>query len=175
MASTDRKAPTGKWEPPKPEIGHALGCLVMAWSLIETTLEVCIWKQTDLTPLSSSIFTAGMQFKARLATLRSQLHRFPKDPKTKRALKVLDEIAKVQDRNDIMHSIIGGSTDMVWFMRRITASHFSSKIENYDKKRLLDAALKCSTLAADLMNALGVTKDDYLHFCQNSHNAANSL
>jgi hypothetical protein len=172
MAATRRLAPSGRWEMPNEALTQALGQFIMAWSLVESTIEVAICKQLGLAPLESSIITAGLMFKARATILQSLLKRSPR--KNAKAIEIIQEIQDVDDRNDILHSIIGGSKNTIWFNRRKTQRKFSSKIEFYDRERLLLACLKCSDLAGQLQQALEITNEDYLTFFQESHNAANS-
>lgn len=174
MRAKHAKAPSGKWESPDDRLAGALGRFVMAWSLVEAAIEVGIHKQIERTPLFASIITAGLQFKGRRAILSSLLSRIPKHENAE-ALRILGEIGKLQDRNDIMHSVIGGDKNAIWFNRRITANEFTSKIEYYDVNRFLAAALECSDLAGKLMAALGITGEEYTAFFQDAHNSANSL
>lgn len=173
MAKETAKAPSGNWEMPDEQLASALGYFVMSWSCIEAAIEIGIHKQIERTPLFSSIMTASLMHKTRSAILSSLLSRFPDENRD--AIAALDEIGRVQDRNDIMHSVIGGSRTQIWFNRRVTASKFSSKIEYYDRHRLLVAAQTCSQLATRLMAALGITPADYADFFQDAHNAANKL
>ena len=171
MNKAPEPAPTGKWEMPKPHIAQMLGYFVMAWSLIEAAIEVGIGKQLGIKPLESSIVTAGLMFKARASILASLLNRDPSKNAT--ALSLLKEIQAIEDRNDILHSVVGSGTNQIWFNRRKTKNKFSSKIERYNWERLSATVLSISQLAGDLMAALDVTQGDYLKFFQDSHNAAN--
>ncbi len=81
----------------------------------------------------------------------------------------------ITDRNDILHSVAGGSTNDIWFNRRKTDVVFSSKIVRYDTAKLLNIALKCSQLSSDIMSDLGITKADYVSFFQQAHNKANQV
>lgn len=156
---------------PDPKLAQMLGHFVMAWSLIEAAIEVGIGKQLGMKPLETSIVTAGLMFKARASILMSLLNR---DPATNaKAISILKEIEGIEDRNDIMHSIIGGSADQIWFNRRKTRNKFTSKIERYNQLRLNSAVLGISELSGDLMRELGITRDDYLNFFQEAHNAVN--
>jgi hypothetical protein len=168
-----RPAPTGKWEMPNPELTHRLGQFVMAWSLIETTIEIGIGKELGTAPLETSIVTAGLMFKARASILMSLLNR--DSTKNADALSLLKEIRNLEDRNDFMHSVIGGSADLLWFNRRKTNEKFTSKIENYPIVRMNTALLHCTELSVKLGKALKITKEDYLKFFQESHNAANNI
>ncbi|RTL90035.1 hypothetical protein EJV44_22090 [Ancylobacter aquaticus] len=174
METRIREAPAGDWEmPDDASVLTSLGQFVMAWSLAESTVEVCIAKQLGLTPLDGSIVTAGLQFRSRQALLASLLAR--DTPPNTAAIAVLKEMGSIGDRNDILHSVVGGSKAGVWFNRRKTGPNkFTSKIEKYDASRLKMLVLKCSTLASDLMAALDVSADDYKRFFQESHNAVNS-
>jgi hypothetical protein len=89
------------------------------------------------------------------------------------ARKFLKEIEDIEDRNDIMHSVIGGSASQIWFNRRKVRRKFTSKIEKYDQVRINSTVLHIADLSGKLMSALGITRDDYLAFFQESHNAAN--
>lgn len=155
-----------------PHILMMLGNFVLAWSLIESTIEVGIGKQLGTAPLETSIVTAGLMFKARAAILMSLLNRDPK--KNEQALNVLKKIEKIEDRNDIMHSVVGGAKNQIWFNRRKTKRIFQSKIETYDAVRMSGLVLEVADLSVSLMKALGVDKDHYLAFFQQSHNAVNS-
>jgi len=166
------EAPTGDWERPEPTLAAALGHFVMAWSLVESTLEVAIAKQLRLWPLDGSIVTAGLMFQGRANLLLSLLNRSPS--RNRDAIATVKAMQGIQDRNDILHSVLGGSTEFIWFNRRRIQQEFTSKIEVYDQKRLLEAARRCSDLSTELMNALGISKADYESFFQETHNAANS-
>ncbi len=87
-------------------------------------------------------------------------------------ISLLKQIERVEDRNDIMHSVIGGSAEQIWFNRRKTKRTFTSKIERYDQSRINSVVLEIAELSGKLMEALGITKDEYLRFFQESHNAA---
>jgi hypothetical protein len=171
MNKSPKLAPTGKWQMPDPKLTEMLGHFIMAWSLIEAAIEVGIGKQLGTKPHESSIVTAGLMFKARSSILMSLLNREPQ--KNERAIQVLKKIEDIEDRNDIMHSVIGGSADQIWFNRRKTKRKFTSKIENYNQVRLNSVVLATSQLAGELMKALGIERHDYLTFFQESHNAAN--
>lgn len=166
-----QKAPTGKWRPAEPVLVQALGHFLIAWSTIEATLEVCIAKQLRLKPLEGSIITAGLMFQARASILLSLLNRAPQQNTD--AIRIVKEIQNIQDRNDILHSVIGGNRQQIWFNRRRTKEKFSSKIEVYHAPRLAMAALRCAELSSALMASLGVNKRYYLRFFQHSHTAAN--
>jgi hypothetical protein len=167
------KAPSGQWEPPDPSLIHALGQFVMSWSLIESTLEIGISKQLKLDPLEASIVTAGAQFRNRAAILMSLLNRDP--PANASAIKTIKNIQNISHRNDILHSVVGGSATTIWFNRRKTGDQFASKIEVYDLTRLSEAAAECTDLATTLMADLGISPDDYRMFFQEAHNAANKV
>lgn len=171
MSKAPDPAPTGKWQMPDPKLAEMLGHFVMAWSLIEATIEVGIGKQLGTKPLESSIVTAGLMFQTRASILMSLLNREP--IKNAKAIKILKEIEDVEDRNDIMHSVIGGSATQIWFNRRKAKRKFTSKIETYNQVRINSTVLAVSELAGRLMTALGISRDDYLAFFQESHNAAN--
>jgi len=174
MAKERQKpAPTGQWEMPNDEVLIALGRFVLSWSNIEATIEAGIYKQTGLPPLESSIITAGLMTKARADILSSLLHRDP--DANANAISILKEIRNIGDRNDILHGIIGGSKDKVWFNRRRTSVKFSSKIENYSHIRLNTLTARCAVLAADLFEALDLSKDEWLKFLQDSHNEAKKV
>jgi hypothetical protein len=165
-------APTGKWERHDSKLVEMLGNFVLAWSLIESTIEIGIGKQLGTKPLETSIVTAGLMFRARSSILSSLLQRDP--VKNADAIAVLKEIEKIEDRNDIMHSVIGGSANQIWFNRRKTQKRFSSKIEHYNQIRMNSTVLAVADLSTQLMAALGVSREDYLAFFQQSHNAVNS-
>jgi hypothetical protein len=168
-----QKAPSGQWGMPADMLAAALGHFVMAWSSVEAVIEVAIKKQLRLKPLESSVVTAGLQFKARCSILMSLLNREPE--KYADAIAALKAMKNIQDRNDILHSVIGGSKTVIWFNRRRTDDTFKSKIEKYDCMRLWNAALQCGDLSTALMKALKITKRDYLAFFHTAHNAANKL
>jgi hypothetical protein len=172
-AKKAEKAPTGKWEMPDPSISAALGTFIMAWALIDSVIEVCIAKQLGLRAIDGSIVTAGLQFRSRSSLLLSLLNRTPL--KNAKAIKIVKDMQGIQDRNDILHSVIGSSKSVVWFNRRKTGATFTSKIEKYDRDRLLIAALRCSELTTKLMKAQGVSNNDYSAFFQATHNEANKL
>jgi hypothetical protein len=166
------KAPSGNWEAPEVRLAAALGHFVMAWSLVESTIEVAIAKQLRLFPLDSSILTAGLMFQGRANILLSLLNR--SSARNTDAISIVKKMQNLGDRNDIMHSVIGGAKSVIWFNRRRTQEVFSSKIEKYDINRLLDAALRCSDLATELMTALGIKKEDYTSFFQDAHNSVSN-
>ena len=166
-----QKAPDGKWAMPDKEITSALGQFIMAWSLVESTIEVAIGKELGLKALESSVVTAGMQFMGRSSTLLSLLKLHPL--KHAKAIEIVNKMQEIGDRNDILHSVIGGSQNLIWFNRRTTRKKFASRIENYDRKRLLEVTVKCADLSTELMRNLGITSADYTRFFQDSHNAAN--
>jgi len=172
MKKAPEPAPTGKWAMPDPKLAQMLGHFIMAWSAIEATIEIGIGKQLCTKPLETSIVTAGLMFRPRLSILMSLLNRDP--VKNAEAIRLLKEVGDIEDRNDIMHSVIGGSASMIWFNRRKTKNTFTSKIEKYNQIRLNSTVLAILDLSDKLMKALGVTKEDYLSFFQDSHNAVNS-
>lgn len=168
-----QKAPDGKWGMPSEALAAALGYFVLGWSAIESTIEVAIAKQLGLSPVDSSIATASLGFKSRSEILMSLLNR---DPKANRAaIEALKEIKKIEDRNDILHSVIGGSENLIWFNRRTTGATLKSRIERYDRERLMNVTLRCSDLATALGKALGITGSDHAKFFQEAHNSANKL
>jgi len=144
----------------------------MAWSLVESTIEVAIGKQLGVAPLETSIITAGLQFRSRAAVLLSLLNREPSENAT--AIRIVKDMQSITDRNDILHSVIGGHRQTIWFNRRKTDARFTSKIEPYDFKRLTRAALSCADLATKLQSELDITNEDYSSFFQTAHNAANN-
>src|SRR5882724_9413180 len=147
-----QKAPAGQWKLAHEPLAAALGYFIMAWSGVEAAIEISIAKQLGLKPLDGSIVTGGLQFKGRGMMLLSLLNRDP--IKNEVAIKVVNEMQNIQDRNDILHSVIGGSESLIWFNRRRVDQTFKSKIERYDKERLLDITLQCSDLATRLMAAM---------------------
>ncbi len=157
---------------PDKELASALGHFIMAWSLVESTIEVAIGKQLGLKALESSVVTAGMQFMGRSSTLISLLKLDP--AKNAAAIEIVHRMQDIGDRNDILHSIIGGNQNIIWFNRRTTRKKFTSRIENYDVKRLYEVTLKCSVLSGELMNALNISKEHYVRFFQDAHNGANN-
>jgi hypothetical protein len=171
MPKAPALAPTGEWRMPDPKLAEMLGHFVMAWSLIEAAIEVGIGKQLGTKPLESSIVTAGLMFRTRTSILMSLLNREPS--KNAQAIKVLKEIEEIEDRNDILHSVIGGSASQIWFNRRKVKRKFTSKIEKYNQVRINSTVLHIADLSGKLMSALGITRDDYLTFFQDSHNAVN--
>ena len=173
MVTKHGKAPSGQWGPPDPRLIYALGQFVMSWSLIESTLEIGISKQLGLNPLEASVVTAGLQFRNRAAILLSLLNRDP--AANAAAIKTIKAIQGVSHRNDILHSVVGGGANTIWFNRRKTAEQFASKFEVYDLTRLSDASSECASLAMDLMSDLGIGRDDYRSFFQEAHNAANKV
>lgn len=173
MSKSPEKAPAGQWSMPNDKLLKALGQFVLAWSSIEATIEVGIGKQLGTPPLESSIVTAGLMFKARAGILRNLLHRDPKN--NAEAIEILKEIVAIEDRNDIMHSIIGGHADLLFFNRRHTnRATFSSKIVRYSQIRMNTVVLQIADLSARLTKALGLSKEDYEGFFQEAHNAVNS-
>lgn len=166
------QAPRGQWGMPEPKLAEWLGYFIMAWSLIEAAIEVGIGKQLGTEPLESSIVTAGLMFRARASILMSLLNR--DSSKNAEAISILKIIEQIEDRNDILHSTIGGSASQIWFNRRKTKRKFSSKIERYNQIRLKSTVLEVSDLSARLMAALGISKDEYLSFFQNSHDAVSN-
>jgi hypothetical protein len=172
MNKPPEPAPTGNWQMPNPNLAQMLGHFVMAWSLIEATIEIGIGKQLGTKSLETSIVTAGLMFRARASILMSLLNRDPS--KNSEAIRLLKEVEGIEDRNDIMHSVIGGSVDQIWFNRRKTKNRFTSKIERYDQVRLNSTVLNIADLSGELMKALGISRPDYLEFFQQSHNAANN-
>jgi hypothetical protein len=173
MTKKQGKAPSGHWQPADPRLIEALGHFVMSWSLIESALEIGISKQLGLAPLESSIVTAGLQFRGRASILLSLLNR--NSDNYVAAIKTVKNIQNIEDRNDVMHSVVGGSGSTIWFNRRKTGERFASKIEEYDHSRLLGAAFRCTDLATTLMSDLGICADDYRLFFQAAHNAANKV
>jgi len=172
MPKSDEQAPTGEWKMANAKLIQMLGHFVQAWSLIESSMEVCIGKQLGLPPLETSIITSGLMFRARASILMSLLNRDPS--KNREAIRILKQIQSIEDRNDIMHSVIGGSENEIWFNRRKTTKKFDSKIERYSQIRMNSLALSVSDLAGELMRSLGVSKSEYIHFFQESHNATTS-
>jgi hypothetical protein len=168
-----KPAATGQWEMPNSKLAERLGQFVMAWSLIETTIEIGIGKELGTAALETSIVTAGLMFRARAAIFMSLLNR--DSTKNAGALRLLKEIVNLEDRNDFMHSVIGGNADMLWFNRRKTKEKFTSKIENYPIVRMTSTLLHCTELSVNLGRVLKITKGDYLKFFQDSHNAANNI
>jgi|SRR5882724_4066187 len=168
-----QKAPAGQWRLADEPLAAALGYFIMAWSGVEAAIEISIAKQLGLTPLDGSIVTAGLQFRGRAMMLLSLLNRDP--VKHAGAIKTVTEMQNIQDRNDILHSVIGGTEALIWFNRRRVDQTFKSKIEKYDRPRLLEVTLQCSDLATALMAALDITKEDYAGFFQTAHNEANKL
>ncbi len=148
-----------------------LGHFIMAWSLIEAAIEIGIGKQLGTKPLETSIVTAGLMFRARSSILMSLLNRDPS--KNSEAIRILKEVEGIEDRNDIMHSVIGGSANQIWFNRK-TKHRFTSKIERYNQTRLNSTVLAIADLSGKLMSALGISRTDYLEFFQQSHNAVNN-
>jgi hypothetical protein len=174
MADKPQKpAPTGKWKLAKGPLLQMLGSFVLSWSAIEAVIEICISRELGLKPLESSIVTAGLMFKGRSSILRSLLNRDTK--KNEKAISIVKKVQEIEDRNDIMHSVIGGNDSQIWFNRRKTNRRFSSKIETYDLERMSALALQCSELATDLMKACKVSVKDYETFFQESHNRANNI
>jgi hypothetical protein len=92
----------------------------MSWSLIESTLEIGISKQLKLDPLEASIVTAGAQFRNRVAILMSLLNRDPAANAS--AIKTIKNIQNLSHRNDILHSVVGGSATTIWTTSRIPTS-----------------------------------------------------
>jgi hypothetical protein len=172
MNKPPEPAPTGNWQMPNPKLTQMLGQFVMAWSLIEATIEIGIGKQLGTQPLETSIVTAGLMFRARASILMSLLNR--DSSKNSEAIRLLKEAEGIEDRNDIMHSVIGGSTNQIWFNRRKTKNRFTSKIERYNQVRINSTVLHITDLSGALMAALGISRADYLEFFQQSHNAVNS-
>ncbi|MEE9160007.1 MAG: hypothetical protein V3U60_16680 [Gammaproteobacteria bacterium] len=166
-------APTGKWEIADKDLLAAVGLFVLAWSSLESAIEAGIYKQTGLTPLDSSIITAGLGFKSRSLILSSLLNR--NSEKNARAIAIIKKMQKVSDRNDILHGVTGGAKHGIWFNRRKTNFKFTSKFENYDTKRLLTLSLQCNKLAENLLKELKISKNEYVHFHQEVHNKANNL
>jgi hypothetical protein len=155
---------------PTEKLAAMLGYFVMAWSLIEATIEVGIGKELAVPPLEASIVTAGLMFRGRASILMSLLNRNPL--KNAEAIRFLKKIETIEDRNDIMHSVIGGSAEQIWFNRRKTKRTFASKIERYNQIRMNSVVLEVSELAGQLMHALKIDKNEYEKFFQKSHNAA---
>jgi hypothetical protein len=164
--------PISQWKMPNPYLTEMLGQFIMAWALIEGVIEIGIGKQLGTRPLETSIVTAGLMFKARSSILMSLLNRHPQE--NVQALKLLKEIRKLEDRNDIMHGVIGGTQDHIWFNRRTTNEKFNSKIEKYDATRLSSTVLRYAHLSSQLMSALSIEIDDYLEFFQDFHNSTSS-
>jgi hypothetical protein len=111
MATKPRKAPDGQWAMPDKELASALGHFIMARSLVESTIEVAIGKQLGLKALESSVVTAGMQFMGRSSTLISLLKLDP--AKNAAAIEIVHRMQDIGDRNDILHSIIGGNQNII--------------------------------------------------------------
>jgi hypothetical protein len=172
MTKKVEKAPDGEWAMADSSILAALGHFIMAWSLVESTIEVCIAKQLGLGALEGSIVTAGLQFKSRSAVLMSLLNRDQKA--NAEAIGIVKAMQNIGDRNDILHSVVGGNKSVIWFNRRKTDSSFKSKIERYDALRLQTVSLQCSDLSGALMKSQGIGKEDYVRFFQESHNAVNN-
>src|ERR1700737_640206 len=172
MNKAPEPAPTGNWEMPNSSLAQMLGHFIMAWSLIEAAIEIGIGKQLGTKPLETSIVTAGLMFRARSSILMSLLNRDPS--KNSEAIRILKEVEGIEDRNDIMHSVIGDSANQIWFNRRKTKHRFTSKVERYNQTRLNSTVLAIADLSGKLMSALGISRTDYLEFFQQSHNAVNS-
>ncbi|WP_143596114.1 hypothetical protein [Tistlia consotensis] len=168
-----KSAPTGQWKMPETEIRTALGHFIMGWAGLEAVLEISIAKQLGLEALEASIVTSSIQFKGRCAILLSLLNRNP--GKYERGINAVKQIQNICDRNDILHSVMGGSESIIWFNRRKTTNKFTSKIERYDSRRLNLLALKCGDLAGELMECLSISKDNYTSFFQEAHNRANNV
>jgi hypothetical protein len=172
MNKAPEPAPNGDWGMPNPSLAQMLGHFVMAWSLVEAGIEIGIGKQLGTQPLETSIITAGLMFRARSSILMSLLNRDPS--KNSEAIRILKEVEGIEDRNDIMHSVIGGSANQIWFNRRKTKNRFTSKIERYNQVRLNSTVLAIADLSGQLMSALKISRADYLDFFQQSHNAVNN-
>lgn len=164
-------APTGEWGLPDQEILAALGAFVLGWSGVEMSVEVGIAKLTGLPPLESSTITAGLMFQGRAKILLSLLDQEPVT--NAKAIKVIKKMQGFSDRNDILHGVVGGSKELVWFNRRKTDTKFTSKIERYDRRRLLMAAITCSDMSTDLQKALDISNEESVQFFQIAHNLAN--
>jgi hypothetical protein len=167
------KVPEGQWEPANEKTMVSLGYFVQAWSLIESTMEVAIGKQLALPPLESSMITAGLQFRGKASLLLCLLERNSK--KNRATIDAIKESMNITDRNDILHSVAGGSSTHIWFNRRKTDLKYSSKIVPYDAEKLLTLALRCSDISSKIMKNLGISKADYLLFFQESHNKSNNI
>ena len=156
---------------PEEPLVAALGHLVIAWSTIEAVIEVAIAKQLGLGSLDGSVVTASILFQGRAKMLLSLLHR--DEEKNNAAIRTVKAMQGLTDRNDILHSVIGASKQEIWFNRRKTDVRYTSKIERYNRERLLRAAARYTELATQLMAALEISREDFLWFLHNSHNAAN--
>lgn len=167
------RAPTGQWELADNDLRAALGLFLISWANIESTMEVGIGKLLGLDPMRASIVTASLQFRSRSEILLALLNLDPTNNSA--AIEHVKKAQQIADRNDIIHGVVGGSKSRIWFNRRRVDGRLKSKIERYSSIRLNTVAIECSQLATALYQSLGLTKEEYEKFFQDSHNRANNV
>lgn len=167
------KAPSGEWKPQSPDVERALGRFIIAWSLVESIIEVGIAKQLGIGPHESSMITGTMMFQPKANLLLALLMRDKE--KNKSAIKQIKKAQGIPHRNTIMHSVIGGAEWIIWFNRRRNDGGFTSTIEKYTFQRLNFETSNISQVATDLQLAMSISADEYIGFFQTAHNSANNV
>jgi hypothetical protein len=148
-----------------------LGFFVMGWSILEATIEVAIAKQLRLAPVTGSIVTAGLQFKARATLLKGLLNRDP--VKNAEALLILGQIMNRGERNDLIHSVIGWEGDELVFNRRKSDGSFKVKQIRHDRTSIMLLCVEFADLAEDLKRTLDIDDQSHVAYLQRAHKAAN--
>lgn len=152
------------------KLAAALGQFLVAFSTVETVLEVGIAKLLNLDPQRASIVTGGLAFKARTTILSSLLHLDEKANKD--AIAALKKLTSRGERNHIAHAVIAYSSSRVKFYHRQVQERLKVREKNFDANQLFALAVEFGEFGAKLQECLGISSDDISDFFNAVHNVS---
>lgn len=136
------------------------GLFMIAWSVLDSTVQAAIGKQLKVSPQKTLIVTTGMQFRQRVGVLCSLLRLDGTDHSE--TLKLLQRAEKNARRNMLVHGhIIVGTPGQLRFIKTSAAEEgLSAKSVSFTAGDLQKHILLTNATTEKLQALLGVSDSD---------------
>jgi hypothetical protein len=144
---------------------------MVAWSVLESVLEVAIMKQLGITEMQTAIITSSLGFKAR-ASILSSLLALHNGTHTK-AIKLLNQITQDAKRNALVHGhIFVGEHEKLTFVKADVSQRYRARRTTFSAADLIIHVQTLNTSVHALQVLLGVSDDELDSFAKIGFNAS---
>ena len=142
---------------------QALGFFMVAWSSLETVLEVAIKKELGVTDKMAEITTSSLGFMSKSSILTSllKLH----DAKHESAIALLNNIVGEAKRNAIVHGrIFMNPEGSITFVKSNVSNSYRAKKITFSSVELNNHAAKLSSNTMQLQQLLNIDESELVAF-----------
>lgn len=145
------------------EAFRALGVFMIAWSGLETVIEVAIKKQLGVDDQVGEITTSSLGFMSKSNILTSLLQL--QAPKHDKAIKLLSQITGDAKRNAIVHGrVFMDSQGKITFVKSIVNTKYRAKRISFAPEELDSHAIKLNSRTAQLQQLLDISEAELESF-----------